>query len=75
MVVADFDEERAEVTVKFIRENGGEASFIPADITREEDCRDLAEKCVERYGSLDILVNNAGPVLARLRIMTGRPGM
>ena len=60
VVVADLDEERAEVTVKFIKENGGEASFVPADITREEDCRELAEKCTNRYGSLDILVNNAG---------------
>ena len=33
VVVADLDEERAEVTVKFIRENGGEASFVSADIT------------------------------------------
>jgi len=62
VVVADLDEERAEVTVRFIRENGGEASFVSADITREEDCQDLAEKCVGRYGSLDILVNNAGGV-------------
>jgi len=62
VVVADLDEDRAEATIKFIVENGGEASFIPADITREEDCRELAEACVGRYGSLDILVNNAGAV-------------
>ena len=62
VVVADLDEERAEVTVKFIRENGGEASFVSADITVEADCRELAEACVSRYGSLDILVNNAGGV-------------
>ena len=62
VVVADLDEERADVTVKFIRENGGEASFVSADITREEDCQELAEKCVGRYGSLDILVNNAGGI-------------
>ena len=60
VVVADLDEERAGATIKFIANNGGDASFIPADITREEDCRNLAEKCVDRYGSLDILVNNAG---------------
>ena len=26
----------------------------------EEDCRELAAECVNRYGSLDIVVNNAG---------------
>ena len=60
VVVADLDEDRAETTLRVIGEGGGEASFIGADITREEDCRKLAEGCVERYGSLDILVNNAG---------------
>ncbi|MDE0630830.1 MAG: SDR family oxidoreductase [Caldilineaceae bacterium] len=62
VVVADLDEDRAEATIKFIKEHGGEASFISADITREEDCRALAGACVDRYGSLDILVNNAGGV-------------
>jgi len=62
VVVADLDEDRAKATIKFIKEHGGEAFFISADITREEDCRELAEACVGRYGSLDILVNNAGGV-------------
>ncbi len=60
VVVADLDEERAEATLKIIGEGGGEGSYICADITKEEDCRRLAEGCVDRYGSLDILVNNAG---------------
>ena len=60
VVVADLDEERADATLKVIGEGGGEASYIRADITKEADCRQLAEGCVDRYGSLDILVNNAG---------------
>lgn len=60
VVVADLDEERAARTLQIIGEGGGEASFISADITREEDCKRLAEESVEQYGSLDILVNNAG---------------
>ena len=39
VVVADMDEARAETTLRVIGEGGGEASFIGADITREEDCR------------------------------------
>lgn len=60
VVVADLDEDRAEATLKIIREGGGDGSFVHADITREEDCQNLAAECVDRYGSLDIVVNNAG---------------
>ncbi len=33
---------------------------VPADVTSEEDCRQLVEKCVDRYGRIDVLINNAG---------------
>ena len=46
--------------MKVIEEGGGDASVVLVDITREEDCRELAAECVNRYGSLDIVVNNAG---------------
>ena len=59
-MVADLSEERAGTTVKVIEEGGGEASVVLVDITREDECRELAAECVNRYGSLDIVVNNAG---------------
>ena len=61
-MVADLSEERAATTVKVIEEGGGEASVVLVDITREDECRELAAECVNRYGSLDIVVNNAGTV-------------
>jgi short-subunit dehydrogenase len=39
---------------------GFESSYVKTDVSREEDCRNLIEKSVERYGKVDILVNNAG---------------
>lgn len=33
---------------------------VRADVSKEEDCRILVEKTVERFGGIDILVNNAG---------------
>lgn len=60
VILADVDEGRAGETLKLIRKGGGEASIVVADITQEEDCRRLADECVDRYGSLDIVVNNAG---------------
>ena len=33
---------------------------IKTDVTKEEDCKNLIEKTIERFGKIDILVNNAG---------------
>ena len=47
-------------TVKEIRDLGGEAMAIRADITREEDVAELVAQVNSHYGTVDILVNNAG---------------
>ena len=33
---------------------------VKTDVTKEEDCKNLIDKTVERFGGIDILVNNAG---------------
>lgn len=38
----------------------GEVAGIPCDVRRPDNCRELVERTVERFGRLDILVNNAG---------------
>ncbi|CAH1250893.1 HSD17B14 [Branchiostoma lanceolatum] len=38
----------------------GEAFFVPCDVTKEEDIKNVIEKTVEKYGRIDCLVNNAG---------------
>jgi NAD(P)-dependent dehydrogenase (short-subunit alcohol dehydrogenase family) len=40
----------------------GEARVIPhmANVTREEDCSQVVETALSRFGRLDILLNNAG---------------
>jgi len=50
----------AEETVGMIKEEGGEAIALQADVTREPDARKLVEATVSRYGKLDILFNNVG---------------
>ena len=49
-----------EETVKMIKEAGGDAIYIHADISKAEDVRKLIKTTVDTYGKLDILVNNAG---------------
>jgi len=60
VLVADSILRSAEETCAMIAAEGGDASAVEADITREDDCRRMIEACVERYGRLDILHNNAG---------------
>ena len=39
---------------------GGDAVFLPADVTRKSDCVDLIADTVAHFGRVDILINNAG---------------
>ena len=39
---------------------GGEALFIPADVTREADVRSAVDRAAARFGRLHAAVNNAG---------------
>jgi NAD(P)-dependent dehydrogenase (short-subunit alcohol dehydrogenase family) len=46
--------------LKEIKELGGEATFIKADVTKEEDIINLIDETVKKYRRLDIMINNAG---------------
>ena len=34
--------------------------IVKTDVTRQDDCRNLTDKTLERFGRIDILINNAG---------------
>ena len=53
-----------EKTVRMIRENGGEAVFIEADISRTADVESMVYETVSNFDRLDFAFNNAG-VLSR----------
>ena len=48
-----------ELTCAQIRESGGEATAIAANISLPEDCERLVEETKDAYGPADVLVNNA----------------
>ncbi len=60
VVVVDVDDEAGQETVRLIRENGGEATFVHADVSRAEDVRNMIAQAESTYSRLDILFNNAG---------------
>jgi acetoacetyl-CoA reductase len=41
-------------------EYNGNIAFVPADISKFDDCAQLVEQVTDRYGSVDIVVNAAG---------------
>jgi len=48
-----------ESTVGAIKEAGGEATAVAANISEPEDCQKLVQAAREAYGQIDVLVNNA----------------
>lgn len=57
---------KAEEVVGLIKQGGGEARAIQADISQVAEVERLFRETIEAYGGIDILVNNAG-------IMTTKP--
>jgi NAD(P)-dependent dehydrogenase (short-subunit alcohol dehydrogenase family) len=60
VVAVDQNEADAEKTVALIKEAGGDALAIAADVSSEADCRGMVERTVAAYGKLNIAFNNAG---------------
>ena len=60
VLLVDMGKERAEETLAYIRDQRGEATVFHGDVTKSNDCHDMVDTVIERYGCLDILVNNVG---------------
>ena len=60
VVVVDRDEEAGRGTIEIIEQEGGSAALFVGDVTREEDCADLATFTPERFGPPGVLINNVG---------------
>jgi NAD(P)-dependent dehydrogenase (short-subunit alcohol dehydrogenase family) len=60
VVVADMNAETGEGTVRRVREAGGEAIFVRADVSVGGDVEALVRTTVAAFGRLDCAFNNAG---------------
>ncbi len=60
VMIADYVPEGAERVVKTIKEAGGDASCVAADVSGTTQVEMMVNKTVETYGRLDYAFNNAG---------------
>lgn len=67
VVVAGRGTQGLEETVELIEAQGGQASAVTTDVTREDQAVHMIEHTVARYGRLDVAFNNAG--------ILGTPGL
>ncbi|MHB2000245.1 MAG: SDR family NAD(P)-dependent oxidoreductase [Solirubrobacteraceae bacterium] len=60
VIVSDVNDETGGSVAEAIERDGGQASYVHADVSAKEDVRALIAATRERYGRLDVLHNNAG---------------
>jgi NAD(P)-dependent dehydrogenase (short-subunit alcohol dehydrogenase family) len=66
VVVGDCRQDgEGEATVTAIRAAGGEAIYVDADVSVEDQVKRLIQTAVDTFGRLDVLVNNAGILVAK----------
>ncbi len=60
VVVSGRREKEGFETIGLIKRNGGQGTFIKADVSKESDLEVLVAQTVATYGRLDVAFNNAG---------------
>lgn len=58
VLVVDIDEETGEETVDRIENDGGDATFVSADVSDAAAVEAMVERVIDEYGRLDFAVNN-----------------
>ena len=59
VAVVGRDKEKGRETVRLIEAAGGQAIFVPADVSDSAQVQAMVDAVVDRWGRIDILVNNA----------------
>ena len=59
-MLVDRNIESANETKSLVEKEGGDSFTFQADIINEDECRRIADECVERFGRIDVLVNVVG---------------
>ena len=60
VVVTDISAEMGEATVRSIRNAGGRAIFVKANVADEDEVKQMVSVAIDAFGRVDVLYNNAG---------------
>jgi NAD(P)-dependent dehydrogenase (short-subunit alcohol dehydrogenase family) len=60
IVIVDRDRDAGEATAGIIRQQGGDAIYVQADVTKSADVQAYVKAAVDKYGHIDCFFNNAG---------------
>lgn len=60
VVITGRNIERGEATMQALRQAGGQAIFVPAELSDEAQVQHVIAQTLAAYGALDVVVNNAG---------------
>ena len=52
--------DEAEKVKEYIEQMGSEAIIVRADVSKEEEVKEMFTQAIQRFGTVDILVNNSG---------------
>jgi NAD(P)-dependent dehydrogenase (short-subunit alcohol dehydrogenase family) len=60
VVIAEVDEDSGQATETAVTQAGGEALFVPTDVTQSASVKGAIDAAIERFGALHIIFNCAG---------------
>lgn len=60
VVIVDRDTAGGEATAGILRQQGGEARFVAADVTKSAEVQNYVKVALDAYGQIDCFYNNAG---------------
>ena len=60
VVLVDLDGSDLEGAASLVKDAGGEALTVEADVTQSEDVERSVERAIEQFGGIDVFFNNAG---------------
>lgn len=60
IVLTDVASNAGEETARKIRDAGGKAIFVTANVAKEEDVKNMVGTAIDAFGRVDVLYNNAG---------------
>jgi NAD(P)-dependent dehydrogenase (short-subunit alcohol dehydrogenase family) len=60
VVITDLDRQKGGEAAGYITDCGFKSSFLPCDVSREDEVKQTVNSAISSLGRIDILVNNAG---------------